>query len=400
MAVADSNKRVRSTKHQPQRFIKKNRKPPQRAVAAAPLRQWPPKKNSKTSIVGACRYWMDGKCLHGDRCRNLHSWFRSSSGGGQTFSMSSKLEGHKKGITGIATDVSSSKIYTGDKDGIVRVWDVTGKCRKVVNIGREIGCMMMSSRNSLLFLGTVDAVKQWNTQRDVVELSLGGPIGQVYAIAMSHEEDMLFAGAQNGDITAWKLMATHNNISGIRKQFQQHSIMVGHTSVVTCIVAGSEYVFSGSMDHTIRKWSLTSLECVQTLRGHTGDVLSVLCWNEYLISCSMDKTIKVWGTTHDAGLVEEIYTRDEEDEGLALHGMFDEDGKPMLLCSCGDDSVRLYELPTFMERGRIFAKDQVRAIEAGRAGPYFFTGDWTGLVTVWKWNKENDDKDKALQQQH
>ena len=99
-------------------------------------------------------------------------------------------------------------------------------------------------------------------------------------------------------------------------------------------------------------------------------------------------------------LVEEIYTRNEGDEGLfKLHGMFDDDVKPMLLCSRSDGSVRVYELPTFMERGRIFAKDHVRAIEAGRAGPYFFTGDWTGLVTVWKWNKEEDDK-ALLQQQH
>lgn len=366
----------------------------QRVVAAVPLQQWPPKNASK-SVVGVCKYWMDGKCLYGNRCRNLHSWCRCS---GQKFSMAAKLEGHKKGITGIATDVSSSKIYTGDRDGTVRVWDVgTGKCTKVVNLGREIGCMKMSSRNSLLFLGTVDGVKQWNTERDVVEVSLSGPIGQVYAIAMTHEEDKLFAGAQNGDITAWKLID-----SGVRKEFQKHSLMVGHTSTVTCIVAGSAYVFSGSMDHTIRKWSLTSLECLQTVRGHSGEVMSVLCWNEYLISCSMDKTIKVWGTTREEGPLEEIYTRNQGDEDLfKLHGMFDEDDKPVLLCSCSDASVRVYDLPTFTERGRIFARDHVRAIEAGTAGSYFFTGDWTGLVTVWKWNTEDDedDKDKALQQQ-
>ena len=90
----------------------------------------------------------------------FHSWFRSCAGGGQKFSMSAKLQGHKKSIAGIATDLSSSKLYTGDRDGTVRVWDATGKCTKVVNLGREIGCMMMSSKNSLLFLGTVDGVKK------------------------------------------------------------------------------------------------------------------------------------------------------------------------------------------------------------------------------------------------
>lgn len=41
----------------------------------------------------------------------------------------------------------------------------------------------------------------------------------------------------------------------------------------------------------------------------------------------------------------------------------------------------------FAERGRLFAKQDVRSIEIGPDG-LFFTGDGTGLLMVWKWLEE------------
>lgn len=38
----------------------------------------------------------------------------------------------------------------------------------------------------------------------------------------------------------------------------------------------------------------------------------------------------------------------------------------------------------FAERGKIFAKQEIRAIQLGPGG-LFFTGDGTGQVRVWQW---------------
>ncbi|GKD87907.1 zinc finger CCCH domain-containing protein 48-like protein, partial [Tanacetum coccineum] len=57
--------------------------------------------------------------------------------------------------------------------------------------------------------------------------------------------------------------------------------------------------------------------------------------------------------------------------------------KPVLLCACNDNTVRAYDLPSFMERGKIFAKQEIRSIQGGPN--LFFTGDGTGEVRVWKW---------------
>lgn len=47
-------------------------------------------------------------------------------------------------------------------------------------------------------------------------------------------------------------------------------------------------------------------------------------------------------------------------------------------------SIVLNSVSRFSERGKIFAKQEVRAIQPGPGG-IFFTGDGTGLVRVWKW---------------
>lgn len=44
-------------------------------------------------------------------------------------------------------------------------------------------------------------------------------------------------------------------------------------------------------------------------------------------------------------------------------------------------------LVRFSERGKIFAKQEVRAIQMGPGG-VFFTGDGAGQVKVWQWLPE------------
>jgi hypothetical protein len=84
-------------------------------------------------------------------------------------------------------------------------------------------------------------------------------------------------------------------------------------------------------------------------------------------------------------------------------------GKPTLYCSCNNNSEPsmiqelffFFVIPViniyyyycccrFDERGRLFAKQEVKAIQSGPNGlGLYFTGDHTGLITVWKWLAES-----------
>ncbi|PQP97472.1 zinc finger CCCH domain-containing protein 48 [Prunus yedoensis var. nudiflora] len=215
----------------------------------------------------------------------------------------------------------------------------------------------------------------WNTETNS-EFNLDGPVGQVHAMVVGNE--MLFAGTQNGDICVWKGSTETNT------PFYPAATLKGHTGAVVCLTVGRNRLYSGSVDHTIKVWDLYTLQGVLTLNGHSGAVMSLLCWDQFLLSCSLDDTIKVWAATEGGGL-EVTYTHNEEQGVLDLAGMTDaEESKPILLSSCNDNSVRIYELPSFTGRGRLFAKQEVRTVEAGPGG-LFFSGDATGLLSVWKW---------------
>ncbi|XP_043718312.1 zinc finger CCCH domain-containing protein 48-like isoform X2 [Telopea speciosissima] len=317
-----------------------------------------------------CHYWMGGNCTFGDNCKYLHSWFLSD-----CFTLLTQLEGHQKVISGIALPSGSDKLYSGSKDQSVRVWDCqSGQCAGVINLGGEIGCMI--SEGPWLFVGIPNAVKVWNIQT-ASELSLSGPVGQVHALVVGNE--MLFAGTQDGNILAWKFDAASNS-------FQPAASLRGHSLGVVALVVGANRLYSGSIDQTIRVWDLESLQCIQTLTGHTSVVMSVLCWDQFLLSCSLDKTIKVWVAT-EGGDLEVTYTHTEEHGVLTLCGMHDAQAKPVLLCSNNNNTVHLYDLPSFSERGIIFSKEEVRAIQVGPGG-LFFTGDGTGELRVWQWATE------------
>ncbi|KAK9094717.1 hypothetical protein Scep_026186 [Stephania cephalantha] len=315
-----------------------------------------------------CHYWMAGKCAYGDKCKYQHQWFV-----GDSFSMLTQLAGHEKGINAIAFPMGSDKLYSGSKDETVRVWDCqTGQCVGVVNMGGDIGCMI--SEGPWIFVGAPNFVKAWNAQTNA-DLSLSGPVGQVYALVVGNE--MLFAGIQDSNILAWRFNAATNS-------FEPAASLSGHSLAVVSLVVGANRLYSGAMDKTVRVWDLDTLQCVQVLSEHKDVVMSVLCWDQFLISCSLDRTVKVWAAT-DSGNLEVTYTHNEEHGLLALCGMHDGETKPILACSCNDNVVRLYDLPSFNERGKIFSKEEIRAIQVGPGG-LFFTGDGAGDLKVWKWS--------------
>ncbi|KAL6004622.1 hypothetical protein ACLOJK_005177 [Asimina triloba] len=140
-------------------------------------------------------------------------------------------------------------------------------------------------------------------------------------------------------------------------------------------VGGARRLYSGSMDNTIRVWDLGTFQCLQTLMDHTSVVMSLLCWDHCF-------RLQVWAAT-ESGSIEVTYTHNAEHGVLGLCGMHDVQAKPVLMCACDDNAVRVYDLPSFKERGKVLSKDEIRSIQLGPDG-LFFTGD-RGALRVWKW---------------
>ncbi|CAL1382804.1 unnamed protein product [Linum trigynum] len=286
---------------------------------------------------------MSGNCGRGESCQFLHSWCR-----GDGFSMLARLieERHDgdKSISGIGFPAGSDKLYSATS-GVVCAWDChTGLLAGTANVSdHRIGCLI--SDEDWVFVGFPSGVKAWNFKLGVYH-DLTGPSGQVNALEFGLET--LYAGFEDGTISVWKGFTDQQ----ANPQFQQPATYLrGHGSAVTCLRA--------------------------TINGELY---------RRLYSCSVDGTIKVkfWGCTEDdSDDISLLYIHGEESAALALGGMNDSAGKPILFCSWSNCSVGLYELPTLKEFGRIYSQKEVRAIRSGPEG-LFFTGDASGVVSVWK----------------
>lgn len=142
-------------------------------------------------------------------------------------------------------------------------------------------------------------------------------------------------------------------------------------------------------------WDLKTLQCVQTLSEHKAAVTSVLCWDEKLLSCSLDKTVKIWAASK-SGDLQVIYTHSEEHGVRTLFGMHRVGKTPVLFCSLHNSNcIRLFDLPSFDEMGKLFSKKEVRTIELA-AGGLLFTGDGAGELKVWRWAPEEEPATPAL----
>ena len=70
----------------------------------------------------------------------------------------------------------------------------------------------------------------------------------------------------------------------------------GHKAYITCAAILDTFVFTGSADTTIKKWSLTTNECLFTYESHTSKIHKILATENLLFTTSNDKTAKVWHT--------------------------------------------------------------------------------------------------------
>ncbi|CAN0909043.1 Zinc finger CCCH domain-containing protein 17 [Linum grandiflorum] len=286
-------------------------------------------------------------------------------------------------VSGLCVASGVSKLYGGSIDGVVKAWDSNnGQASGSINIGGKIGCM--HADGDWIYVGLESMVKVGNIHSGAVH-TLAGPVGQVHALHVGYTEH-LFAAAQDGTIWAWKTSADEQgNI------FQPVASMTGHTNAVISLRSGGgNKVYSGSIDGTIKVWDVKTWQCTETFKGHDDAVTSLLCYDQFLLSCSLDKKIKVWATSPgEERRLEVIYTHEEAHAALALCGIggIELCGKSVLLCSWNNESVGVYELPSFIEKGRIYSKGEVRGLGVGSKG-MFFTGDASGVVTAWNMEEE------------
>ena len=146
--------------------------------------------------------------------------------------------------------------------------------------------------------------------------------------------------------------------------------------------------------------------------------MALLVWEGHLVTGSLDGYIKVWEPADPAsGLVinaAPVYTFPEPPQAqqggggrgrggrsgrgasrgpdlpgvLSLCGVADAAGKAVVMAAYnGETSIKLWELPTFAERGVLADVHNVRAMAGFAPGRLMISGDEHGRIKVWRWKE-------------
>ncbi|KAI7886220.1 WD40-repeat-containing domain protein [Mucor mucedo] len=249
-----------------------------------------------------------------------------------------KLEGHARAIRTLQFD--DTKCVTGSMDHTLRIWNYhTGQCIRTLE-GHTDGVVHLNFDCRILASGSADAsIKIWNFQTGEC-YTLTGHTKMVNHVSIQKNSTTLISSSDDGSIRIWDLekracarvlsghmapvqaaipsmpgflhsfykpvVKPRRAISPISSSSDEEELPVvlrrrGSNSSNTstrsedCDRRSSEQVvISGSLDNTIKVWSLESGECLQTLFGHVQGIWTLAYDKLHMVSGSHDGSLKLW----------------------------------------------------------------------------------------------------------
>ncbi|EOA32303.1 hypothetical protein CARUB_v10015565mg, partial [Capsella rubella] len=281
---------------------------------------------------------------------------------------------HKTDIKGIALPQQSHLLYSVSKNGKLQIFSrTTFHCIETVNLWEEVGSLI--SKGTWVFIGLRNNIKPFvETMVDYINTELLGLV-----TAMMFVEGMLFAGTSYGLISCWRF---EDRMYMVQPFPYIGTLKGSHDDKVTSLVAGGGKLFSGSADFSIKVWSLSTRRCVQTLRQHSDTVSSLFFWDQLLLSSSLDGTLKTWHCSGN-GLWDLVSSRTQGQSVHALCGMYDLDGRPIILCSYQNGTVGIYNLQPFTQRGTFSSPSTIETFTVGSEG-LLLSGGVSGKMHAWR----------------
>jgi WD40 repeat protein len=194
-----------------------------------------------------------------------------------------------------------------------------------------------------------------------------GPVGMIYAVALSPDERYIAVGGSLDTSSNAEVIRVHDFHNG-----EVVALLNGHTNVVNSLAFSRDgrYIASGSSDGTVRVWDVDARKSVFSLSGHQDAVEAVAFSpdGQRLVSGSRDKTLRLWELSSGKLLKEMTGHR-----GRVRSAIFSPDGR--YIASGGvDRSIRLWNGKT----GK-FVKDLAR--QASLVTGLSFSPDGRTLLT-------------------
>ncbi|KAJ0829362.1 putative [Myosin heavy-chain] kinase transcription factor WD40-like family [Helianthus debilis subsp. tardiflorus] len=223
---------------------------------------------------------------------------------------------HSDVISCLSLDQEVGLLYSGSWDRTFKVWKMsTSKCVESVKAHDDAVNSVISTVEGFVFTGSADgSVKVWKREgkgrkslKHIYVKTLLNQESAVTALTVSKNGSFVYSGTSDGIVNFWER----------ENQLAHGGLLNGHKLAVLCLSAAGSLVFSGSADKMICVWKREGLihTCMSVLTGHSGPVkcLAVVRemesttarrWKVY--SGSLDKSIKVWSVSELAPVMQQM----------------------------------------------------------------------------------------------
>jgi len=213
--------------------------------------------------------------------------------------------------------------------------------------------------------------------------SLRGHGNWVTQIATSPQNpDLLVSSSRDKSLIVWEL--TRKETYGFAKR-----ALRGHNHFVSDVVLSSDgqFALSGSWDHTLRLWDLSTGVTSKRFIGHNGDVLSVAFSsdNRQIVSGSRDRSIKLWNTL---GICKYTIQEDGHSDWVSCVRFSPTNTNPIIVSSGWDRVVKVWNLTNCKLRtNHIGHTGPLNSVTVSPDGSLCASGGKDGQAMLWDLNE-------------
>jgi WD40 repeat protein len=198
-----------------------------------------------------------------DRTIKLWNW--------QTGRCLKTLQGHSSWVWSVAFHPQGQRLASGSYDRTVKLWDVeAGKCvHTLEEHTAPVVSVAFSPSGEELASSSFDAtIKLWNVSTGHCLKTFQGHSNSVWQVNFSPDGEYLVSCSFDQTIKLWDIQTGE-----CLQTFEGHTGAV----VTVIYSPEGQHLISGGFDQTIRCWEIATGQCIQVLKGHTGLVLTLVC---------------------------------------------------------------------------------------------------------------------------